>query len=195
MSIKTGLPSTTGRFYAEMTDGRLTTLQLGRTAPDRHQRIAVLDEVRTLITQLIAAHTDDALSDLLAIEPDEPDHAREAVQLFHRRFLDDLGPWPDDEPLPSDGFPSEASGTAPNGDASAVISGGQLITLECAPALFDDTTTFPAEAAIRAAVNAALQDQEAAVLAHAQRVDTSRSDSPGWAELATRLDRLERGLL
>ncbi|SHJ97305.1 hypothetical protein SAMN02745244_03680 [Tessaracoccus bendigoensis DSM 12906] len=166
--------------FVEVTDGRITTLQLDRTSLDRDREPDLADAVTRATNTALTRQVDDLLT-----SPDEVDAARDRVLTF-------LGTVLGDTPSPSGTRSRDGEPTA--SETTARVVDGVIEALWIDPTLLDRSRPFDAENAIRVALNDALERYETTFVDAVAAVDPT-DQSPSWDALALDVDRIERGLL
>lgn len=196
-TVVTVAENTALKIYAEVTDGQLSVLQIGRGCLDRQRHGEVVESLRATINEALRRHGDDSLAALLAdarpdeLEPPEVRAFRE--QALEQARLTLAQPGAEPTSTSDEGFPETAVGTS-DGGGRAVLRLGVLTVLEFPAELLDEPSTAPAERAVRDAVNAALT-QQGDQLGELSVDPAEQQPSPSWEELGRQIGRIQKGLL
>lgn len=190
--VTTSLETTDPFLSVRVKEGRIDFLQFKRL--EEHETGAFLDACRETLSRALRQHADERLAALMARFAPPPDVHREVVAAHVSERLEKARSAPPQAGRKRRWFPEQADGRDPSGAVHASVTANSVVILE-APF---EAIAHPADgaAAIRAAVNLALDRLEGDVLRIAKRGGQPQEPvEPDWTSLARLVDRLRKGYL
>lgn len=174
--------------FMRITDGHVDVLQVRGEAADPTRHEEVLEGLRRNLSAGLRAHQKQQLEWLEASFGEDPGPDQRHVMEFAR---EQLARAESARPLRQRRwFPTQADGRDPSGEVHASVLGDEVVILEAPPHALADKSGF--ETAVRHALNLALARLSSDMRSRIGDIAPSAPEQPDWADLAAKVDRINR---